>query len=132
MPSASPPARSKDLYSVAANLYLGIVLAAIPAKTNGALAFTPKRRDGTQLGSRADALPPAGFVQSGPYLLPSKGTVDQEQAVRDPRAPASLEIKEWQAIASYLKGLPTKNARGVTVLSMDERVNEARSIEMRS
>ena len=30
---------------------------------------------------------------------------------------------------NYLKSLPTKNARGVTVLAMDERVNENRSLE---
>ena len=31
---------------------------------------------------------------------------------------------------NYLKSLPTKNAQGVTVLAMDERVNENRSINM--
>ena len=84
--------------------------------------------DGTPLRSRADALP----EQSGPYLLPPKGTTDSDQVVRDPGAAASREIKEWQAIITYLKSLPTKNAQGVTVLAMDERTNENRSINVGS
>jgi hypothetical protein len=43
-----------------------------------------------------------------------------------------MEIKEWQAITNYLKRLPTKNAQGVTMLTMDERVMENRSINTRS
>ncbi len=86
---------SKTLYGVACNLYLAIVLVAIPKKTNGALAVAPKKKDGSPLGSRADALPPE---QSGPYLLPPKGTIDKDHIVRDPKAAASQEIKEWQAI----------------------------------
>ena len=33
---------------------------------------------------------------------------------------------------NYLKGLPTKNEKGVTVLVMDERTKENRSIDVRS
>lgn len=51
--------------------------------------------------------------------------------VHDAGTSASLEIKEWQAITNYLKSLPTKNAQGVTVLAMDERTREDRSIDMR-
>ena len=118
---------SRELYSVAGNLYLGLMLASMPKKTNGALAFAPKRKDGTPLGSRADALP---TEQSGPYVLPPKGTIDSDQVVPDPSAAPSLEIKEWQAIMNYLKSLPTKNAEGVTVLAMDERAKEDRSISV--
>jgi 5'-nucleotidase / UDP-sugar diphosphatase len=120
---------SRELYSLAGNLYLGLMLASMPRKTNGALAFAPKRKDGTPLGSRADALP---TEQSGPYLLPPKGTIDRDEVVPDLSAAPSLEIKEWQAIMNYLKGLPAKNAQGVTVLAMDERVREDRSISVRS
>ena len=119
---------STELYSLACNLYLGIILASIPKKTNGALAFAPKKADGTPLRSRAEALP----EQSGPYLLPPKGgAVDQDQVVRGSGTAASQEIKEWQAITNYLKSLPTKNAQGVTVLMMDERAKEVRAIERR-
>lgn len=115
---------AKELYSLSCNLYLGLILASIPKVTKGALTLAPKRKDGTPLQSRADALPEG---QSGPYLLPPKGTVDTDELIRDPKA-ASLEIKEWQAIMNYLKSLPTKNAQGLTALAMDERVNEDRSI----
>jgi 5'-nucleotidase len=119
---------ASELYSLGCNLYLGIILGSIPKKTGGALALAPKKADGTPLRSRADALPPGELVQSGPYLLPPKGEVAQEDAVRDSGAAASLEIKEWQAITNYLKSLPTKNAQGVTVLEMDECAMEDRSI----
>ena len=122
---------SRELYSLAGNLYLGLMLASMPKKTNGALLFAPKRKNGTPLGSRADALP---IEQSGPYVLPPKGTIDRDEVVPDPSAGAgpSQEIKEWQAIMNYLKSLPTKNAEGVTVLAMDERAREDRSISVRS
>ena len=115
---------AKELYSLTCNLYLGIMLTSIPKKTSGALAIAPKQKDGSPLLSRADALPEA---QSGPYLLPPRGKIDKDEVMRDPKA-ASLEIKEWQAIVNYMKSLPAKNALGVTVLTMDERMNENRSI----
>lgn len=116
---------SKELYSVACNLYLGIMLAAISKKTKGVLAVAPKRKDGTPIESRVDALP---TDQCGPYLLPPKGTIDKDHIVRDPKAAATIEIKEWQAIMNYLKKLPKKNEKGVTVLVMDESTKENRSI----
>jgi 5'-nucleotidase len=70
--------------------------------------------------------------QSGPYLLPPKGTTDKVDAVHHPGTDASMEIKEWQALMNYLKSLPTKNENGVTVLAMDQRSNEDRSINARS
>ena len=118
---------AKELYGLACNLYVGLFIASIPKSTKGALALAPKRKDGTPLRSRADALPEA---QSGPYLLPPKGTLDNGEATHDAKAGA-LEIKEWQAIMNYMKSLPTKNAQGVTVLAMDERVKENRSIDTR-
>ena len=84
-----------------------------------------RRRTARRSQSRADALP---TEQSGPYLLPPKGTIDKDHVVRDPKAAATMEIKEWQAIMNYLKSLPTKNEKGVTVLTMDERTKENRSI----
>lgn len=116
---------SKELYGVACNLYLGIVLASMPKKTNGALTFAPKKKDGTAFASRADALPPG---QSGPYLLPPKGSIDKDHVVREPKPGASLEIKEWQAIINFLKSLPAKNKDGVTMLEMNPSSIENRSI----
>ena len=119
---------AKELYSLTCNLYFGIILASIPKNTKGALTLAPKRKDGTPLQTRTDALPD---VQSDPYLLPPKGKIDKDEVMHDPKA-AALEIKEWQAIINYIKSLPTKNAQGVTVLVLDERTNENRSMSTRS
>ncbi|MGZ3499496.1 MAG: hypothetical protein ACXVAK_18385, partial [Vulcanimicrobiaceae bacterium] len=121
------PDNAEELHSLASNLYLAIILASIPKKTNGALSLTPKKKNGTPLQSRAEALP---VNQSGPYLLPPKGTIDKDQVIHDPGSATTMEIKEWQAIMNYLKSLPTKNAKGVTVLVMDERANENRPIDV--
>jgi 5'-nucleotidase len=120
---------AKELYGVTCNLYLGIVLNSIPEKTNGALSLAPKTRDGAPLQSRSEALPD---LQSGPYLLPPKGNIDKAEVVHASGDGASLEIKEWQAIMSYLTSLPTKNEKGVAILVMDERARENRSIDARS
>jgi 5'-nucleotidase len=120
--------KAEGLYSLTCNLYLGIILASIPKKSNGALTLAPKRKDGTPLVSRADALPDA---QSGPYLLPPKGEIDKSEVAQD-STPAALEIKEWQAIMNYLKSFPKKDAQGVAVLAIDERMSENRSVDIRS
>jgi 5'-nucleotidase/UDP-sugar diphosphatase len=54
---------STNLYSVACNLYFGLVLTSISKKAG--VSLVPKKRDGTPLTSRAEALPEG---QSGPYL----------------------------------------------------------------
>ena len=117
---------ANNLYSVTCNLYLGIILAGIPKKTKGALAFAPKKKDGSPLTSRVEALPE---LQTGPYLLPPKGTLDTAEAVRGSGASASMEIKEWQAIMDYLKSFPKKNEKGVAMLVMDEHATENRSVK---
>jgi 5'-nucleotidase len=122
--------QAKDLYSVSCNLYVGIVAASIPAKTQGKLPLAPKKKDGTPLKSRVDALP--DLPQTGPYLLPPQGTIDKDEVVNGTGAASSLEIKEWQAIMDYLKSLPTKNDRGIAVLELDERSTEIRAIKVRA
>ena len=113
-----------DLYSVACNLYFGLVLASISKKAG--LPLVPKKKDGTPINSRVEALPEG----SGPYLLPPRGTMDQDQAVHG--ATSSMEIKEWQAIMVYLKRLPKKNDQGVCLLVIDEQVEENRAINLRA
>ena len=105
-----------------------VVCNQIPTPDEGALPLVPKKRDGTPMPARAEALPDA---QAGPYLLPAKGAVDTDDVVTDPRTGASMEIEEWQAIMNYLKSLPDKTDKGVTVLKVDERAKEDRSINLR-
>ena len=42
-----------------------------------------------------------------------------------------MEIKEWQAIMEYLRILPKKNDKGVSMLLMDEEAKENRAINLR-
>jgi 5'-nucleotidase/UDP-sugar diphosphatase len=122
--------KSKDLYSVSCNLYFGLVLASIPAKSKGKLPLAPKKKDGTPMKSRADALP--DLPQTGPFLLPPTGTIDNDQVVKGGGATSQLEIKEWQAIMDYLKSLPKKNDKGISLLDMDELSMEIRAIQVRA
>ena len=92
------------------------------------MPLVPKKKDGTPLQSRAEALPEG--PRSGPYLLPPKGTIDQDQAVHSAGAAPSMEIKEWQAIMDYLRILPKKNDKGVSMLVMDEQAGENRAINL--
>jgi 5'-nucleotidase len=117
---------STNLYSVACNLYFGLVLISVSRKAG--VPLVPKKKDGTPIKSRAEALPER--PQSGPYLLPPKGTIEQDQAVRGAGANSSMEVKEWQAIMEYLKTLPKKNNSEVRSLVMDEQVKENRSIDL--
>lgn len=116
---------SKKLYSLTCNLYLGIILVAMSKKYG--VPLSAKKKDGTPMTSRAEALPEH---QSGPYLLPPAGSLDEEQVVRGEGAGQSMEIKEWQAIIDYLKSLPTKNERGVSILAMDESTEEKRAFDV--
>ena len=94
------------------------------------VSLVPKKKDGTPIKSRAEALPET--PQIGPYLLPPKGTIEEDQTVRGAGANSSMEIKEWQAIMEYLKTLPKKNDREVCSLVMDERAAENRTINLQS
>jgi 5'-nucleotidase len=65
---------SPNLNSVAGILYCGLMLVSLSRKAG--VSFVPKRRDGTPLKSRAEALPER--PQGGPYLLAPKGTIDKD------------------------------------------------------
>jgi hypothetical protein len=39
-----------------------------------------------------------------------------------------MEIKEWQAIMDYLRNLPKKTRKGISLLARDEQVIENRAI----
>ena len=82
-------------------------------------------------------LPPnaAGSVTGGtPDLLPPAGAMDRSSVAATTGAGASREIKEWQAIMDFLRGLPVKNKGDLPVIPVDERAAEARagSIEGRA
>lgn len=121
-------ADSNDLYSVSCNLFFGLILNSIPKATQGALSLEPKKKDGTLLTSRTDALPERS---STPFMLPPHGMIDEQEVFTDDNNPNSrTEIKEWQAIMNYLKTRPKKNDQGICILTMDEQAMENRAIKL--
>ena len=115
------------LYSLTCPLMLGPIIVAIPKYTKGKLALVPKKKDGTPLKSRVDALE-LPRENSG-YLLPPPGTTDASSIATGTGKDAGREIKEWQAIMDHLRGLPIKNKGELPVIPVDERAAEVRAIK---
>jgi 5'-nucleotidase/UDP-sugar diphosphatase len=115
------------LYSVTCSLYLGIIIAALPRLSKGAVQLVPKKADGTPIKTRTDAVvdPQAS---SGPYVIyGSGGAMETDSAVT---SAAQKEVKEWQAIMDYLVSLPNKNKDGISVLDKSDRTREVRVIKV--
>ena len=66
---------------------------------------------------------------STPDLLPPRGSVDKESVVTVGEKGAVREIKEWQAIMDYLRGLPAKNRGELPTIPVDDRAAEVRAIK---
>ncbi len=113
------------LYSFTCSLYVGVIIAALPRLSKGAVQLVPKKADGTPIKTRTDAVvdPQAS---SGPYVIPGGGgSLESDSAVT---SSAQQEVKEWQAIMDYLVNLPNKNKDGISVLEMNDRMREVRVI----
>jgi 5'-nucleotidase / UDP-sugar diphosphatase len=116
------------LYSLTCPLMLAPIIVAIPKYTKGKLPLVPKKRDGTPLTSRVDALDDPR--NDTPYLLPPPGTTDASSVVTGTGKNAGREIKEWQAIMDHLRRLPIKNKGKLPVIPVDERAAEVRAIKV--
>jgi 5'-nucleotidase len=115
------------LYSLTCPLMLGPIIVAIPKYTKGKLALVPKKKDGTPLKSRVDALEMPR--ENSGYLLPPPGTTDPASVATAVGKNDGLEIKEWQAIMDHLRSLPVKNKGELPVIPVDERAAEIRAIK---
>jgi len=117
-----------QLFSLTCPLMLGPIIVAIPKYTKGKLPLVPKKKDGTPLTSKVDALetPP----ENSGYLLPPPGTTDASSVDTETGASAGREIKEWQAIMDHLRNLPVKNKGELPIIPVDERAAEVRGIKM--
>ena len=115
---------STELYSLTCPLYAGLLLVGIPRLTDGALELVPKKKDGSRIESRAEALVDPRSSRS-PFVLETNASIESEAAVTDK---AQREIKEWQAIMDYFANLPEKNDNGISILKMDRRAREVRAI----
>jgi len=115
------------LYSLSCPLMLGPIIVAIPKYTKGKLALVPKKKDGTPLTSKVDALEMPR--ENTGYLLPPPGTTDASSVAKGAGKNAGQEIKEWQAIMDHLRGLPVKNKGDLPVIPVDARATEVRAIK---
>jgi 5'-nucleotidase/UDP-sugar diphosphatase len=117
----------EQLYSVGCPLYAGLIIASIPKTTNGQLALVPKNKDGHPLKDRTEALViPA--ITASPFPPPPKGEVDKRSVVMAETATGVGEIKEWQAIMDFLRGLPTPGPNQLPTIPVDGRAREVRAI----
>lgn len=119
--------KDERLYSLTCPLMLGPIIVAIPKYTKGKLALVPKKKDGTPLKSRVDALEMPR--ENSGYLLPPPGTTDPASVDTAVGKHAGLEIKEWQAIMDHLRSLPAKNGE-LPVIPVDARAAEVRAIKV--
>ena len=115
------------LYSLTCPLMLGPIIVAIPKYTKNKLALVPKKKDGTPLTSRVDALEMPR--ENSGYLLPPPGTTDASSVATETGKNAGREIKEWQAIMDHLRSLPVKGKGELPMIPVDERASEVRAIK---
>ena len=120
--------KDDHLYSLTCPLMLGPIIVAIPKYTKGKLALVPKKKDGTPLKSKVDALEMPR--ENSGYLLPPPGTTDASSAVNGTGKNAGREIKEWQAIMDHLRKLPVKGKDKLPIIPVDERAAEVRAIKV--
>jgi 5'-nucleotidase len=120
--------KDERLYSLTCPLMLGPIIVAIPKYTKGKLALAPKKKDGTLLTSKVEALEMPR--QNTGYLLPPPGSTDVESVAKGVGKDAGREIKEWQAIMDHIRSLPVTVKGELPVIPVDERAAEVRAISL--
>ncbi len=120
--------KDQHLYSLSCPLMLGSIIVAIPKYTKGQLALVPKKKDGTPLKTKVDALEMPR--ENSGYLLPPPGTTDVASVANGVGKDAGLEIKEWQAIMDHLRKLPVTAKGKLPVIPVDARAAEVRAIKL--
>lgn len=115
---------ASKLYSFTCSLYVGVIIAALPRLSKGAVQLVPKKADGKPIKTRTDAMVDPR-ESTGPYVLHGSGSMENDSAVI---SATQQEVKEWQAIMDYLVSLPNKNVDGISILEKDDRTREVRAI----
>ncbi len=118
--------KDATLYSLTCPLFLGKILMAIPAYTQGRLPLVPKNQAGQPLKSRVEAL--GEPRRSTANLLPPRGTLDASSIATGSGKNAVREIKEWQAIMDYLRRLPARGPGELPLIPVDARAAEVRAV----
>jgi 5'-nucleotidase len=117
---------STELLSLSTSLYAGLIMAAIPKLSRGALTLQPKLADGTPLTNRTEAIADPRD-SSSPNLLAAHASLDPGSTALDA---ARREIKEWQAVMDYLRDLPDRADDGLPILRKDAAAREVRAIRL--
>lgn len=120
--------KEDTLYSLTCSYYVGVILVAIPKYTKGKLALAAKKKDGSPLTSKVEALETP--IENSGYLLAPPGTVDHGSVATAAGDGAPREIKEWQAIMDWLRDLPVAKSGELPVIPVDERAAEVRGIKV--
>lgn len=120
--------KEDTLYSLTCSYYVGVILVAIPKYTKGKLALAAKKKDGSPLTSKVEALETP--IENSGYLLAPPGTVDHGSVATAAGDGAPREIKEWQAIMDWLRDLPVAKSGELPVIPVDERAAEVRAIKV--
>ena len=113
------------LHSLTCPLMLGVFVVTIPKVTKGKLALVAKNKEGQPLATRLEALE-LPRENSG-YLLAPPAKVDRSSIDTGTGKDTVNEIKEWQAIMDYIRGLPVKDKGGLPTIPVDERASEVRA-----
>jgi 5'-nucleotidase/UDP-sugar diphosphatase len=64
------------------------------------------------------------------YLLAPPGKVDRSSVATGTGEDAVNEIKEWQAIMDYIRGLPVTSPGALPVIPVDARASEVRALKV--
>jgi 5'-nucleotidase len=120
----------KDLqmYSLTCPLMLGVFVVSIPKVTKGKLGLIAKNKAGQPLTTRLEAL--ALPRENSGYLLAPPGKVDRSSVATGTGEDAVNEIKEWQAIMDYIRGLPVTSPGALPVIPVDARASEVRALKV--
>lgn len=96
-----------DLYRIVTNLYNVTMVSFIKAKSRGVLEITPRTASGEPVKD-----------------------LDSLRIDRDPHQPGIQELKEWEALVSFLKQLPDTNGDGVADMPERYRQVEGRVVTL--
>lgn len=124
-------ADTETIYGVTSPLFFALMVASIPALTDGRLELVAKNSAGVPLRSRVDAI--ASPAMETPDLLPQAGTsLDMADVVALTAGSVPVEIKEWEAIMQHLQALPAESAGSLPIIPTDARARESRFIRVGS
>ena len=118
---------AEQLYSVTTSLYMAKIITAIPKYSKGKLALVAKNKKGQPLNSSTTEVLDEPRIEADD-LQPPPATIDKDSVATVEKNGVVRELKEWEAIMDYVRGLPVKSQGELPVIPVDERASEVRAI----